>query len=431
MPNLRVIVVSLLALVGSACVADEASSSDPSGGKGDNGFSCPSAQTGWRTMATYVPPAGTNPRFEHWTADGVWTGSEAFFVGIIGYNQQQGCPTPFCWRNEAAAYDPATNTWRTLASPYTTDDRQGLFSQWTGSEWILFGGYYKSATDAGMDGRRYDPATDTWTDIPKVPLPYLREASVAWSPTTEELIVFGGVRLKDGVTTPVGAASYEATSETWAWSLATNTWRSVADSPLSPRQASHAAFDGRNIVFAWGRAYPGPAEEYRSIPGVATYEPVSETWTMLAEPAVDHRMTFADVTIGGAAGAFWGGHPALGDGDFWLTLHDGAAWDRMAGAWQTITDPGLPGTYRSGHATWSAHGKLYVSGGENYEDDGMGTLELPLDGAAWDFATATWQPLPPAPTGRAFASTVWTGCDAIVFGGGYPLTNTGGMILRP
>ena len=429
MPNPRLICIPLFALVGSACVADEGSSDDSSGGKGDNSDSCPAAPTGWRSLPTYVPAVGSHPRFDQWTANGVWTGREAFFLGTIGYTQQQGCPDPYCSRNEAAAYDPAANTWRTLASPYPKQDRDQLFSAWTGTEWILLGNYWKSATDVGMDGRRYDPTTDTWTKIPKVPAPYLRDSAVAWSPTTQEMIVFGGVRLKDGVTTPVNGDSYEATNETWAWSPATNLWRSVADSPLSPRYASHAAWDGRHLVFAWGQEYPGRVEERYSIPGTAMYEPVTDTWTMLPEPAVDHRMTFANLTIGVAAGAFWGGHPATGDGDFHLTLHDGAAWDRMAGAWQTITDPGLPGTYRSGHATWSAHGKLYVSAGLSIKETGPD--ELPLDGAAWDFATATWQPLPPAPAGRAFGRTVWTGCDAIIFGGGYPTENTGGMIFRP
>jgi N-acetylneuraminic acid mutarotase len=284
-----------------------------------------------------------------------------------------------------------------------------------------------------MNGRRYDPATDTWTDIPDVPLPQLYKAAVEWSPVTEELIVFGGMRLKDGVTTPVDDDSYQASNETWAWALATNTWRRVASSPLSPRMASQAVWDGDAIVFTWGQPYEPFAEESHSTAGAAAYDPVTDTWTTLAEPPVQDRMTFGDHRIGGSHAVFWGGHPALGDGDFWLTLHDGAAWDAATGDWQVISDFGLPGTYRSELSTWSANGRLYVWGGSNYEDDGTLNNDWPVDGAAWSPATGTWQQLPPAPAPRASAVAVWTGCDAIVYGGNTPMqtTNNSGAILRP
>ena len=151
---------------------------------------------------------------------------------------------------------------------------------------------------------------------------------------------------------------------------------------------------------------------------------------MLEEPPVRDRMAFAENTLGYSLAGFWGGHPALGDGDFWLTLHDGAAWDASTNTWQTITDPGLPGTYRDTFATWTANGQLYVWGGASLEDNG--DFNFFVDGAAWNGETATWQPLPPAPLSRLAAVAVFTGCDSIVYGGqtaGSTLDN-GGAILR-
>jgi N-acetylneuraminic acid mutarotase len=419
---------TIFALVATACVREQAGPDDPTGGgKSDDGTSCPDAALGWRAMASYAPEPGTVPEFTRWTADAVWSGREAFFLGTTRYR----CSNTFCWRNEAAAYDPATDTWRTLASPYPGSQRNGLFSRWTGTTWIVFGSHHNPATgNFAMDGRRYDPGTDTWTDIPAVPVPYLQQAAVEWSPETGELIVFGGLRLKDGATTPTDDDSFAVTRETWAWTLATDTWRQVGDSPLSPRMASHAAFDGTQIVFTWGRTYPGIPEEIDSIPGAAAYDPVSEAWTMLDEPPVHDRMAFAASTLGYSLAAFWGGHPALGDGDFWLTLHDGAAWDASTNTWQTMTDPGLPGTYRDTFATWSANGRLYVWGGASLEDNG--DFNFFVDGAAWNAETAAWQPLPPAPVSRLAAVAVFTGCDSIVYGGdteGSTLNN-GGAILR-
>jgi N-acetylneuraminic acid mutarotase len=422
------IITTIVALAATACVHEESGPGDPlSGGKGDQDGSCPEAKPGWRAMATYVPEPGTVPEFARYTADGVWSGREAFFLGTTRYR----CGSTFCWRNEAAAYDPATDTWRTLASPYPDSERRGLFSRWTGDTWIVFGSHFDRMTgNSTMDGRRYDPGTDTWTDIPAIPVPYLQEGAVEWSPVTNELIVFGGLRLKDGATTPTDDDSYEVTVETWAWTLATNTWRQVADSPLTPREASHAAWDGYRIIFTWGRTYPGFPEEIASIPGAAAYDPVTEEWTKLEEPPVQDRMAFAETTIGSSRAGFWGGHPALGDGDFWLTLHDGAVWDGKAEEWQTITDPGLPGTYRDSFTTWSANGELYVSGGASLEDNG--DFNHFVDGAAWSSETATWRPLPAAPVSRQAAVAVFTGCDSIVYGGQtfrFELDNSG-EILR-
>lgn len=56
------------------------------------------------------------------------------------------------------------------------------------------------------------------------------------------------------------------------------------------------------------------------------------------------------------------------------------------------------------------------------------------DGASWDSRSGTWTLLPSGgPSPRTQALAVWTGCDAIVYGGspsGRPYGNDG-MILRP
>ena len=414
--------IALFALAGSACAIGEGDPDDLSTAE-DAVFFCRRAPRGWHAIATYAPSSGTDPQFSSGIADAVWSGREAFLLGSMRYTS--GCPTPVCERNEAAAYDPSTDTWRTLASPYPVAVRDGLLSRWTGASWIVFGTFFDETTGhVGMDGRRYAPATDTWSDIPEIPVAGIYGAAVEWSPATQELVVFGGV-VTEGAEDP-----YAATNETWVWSLATNTWRQVASSPLSPRMLSHAAWDGRRIVFAWGRPYEPGNEGVHSIPGTAAYDPESETWTALPEPPVEDRMAFAARRIAPARAVFWGGHPALGDGDLWPTLHDGAAWNRVTRRWQTITDPGLPGPYRRGFATWSDNGRLFVWGGENFDENGLVRY---VDGASWRYAGSAWQALPDAPESRSDAVAVWTGCDAIVYGGYTAVleTNNGGMMLRP
>src|ERR1044071_8235263 len=98
---------TIFALVATACVHDHAGPDDPTGGgKNDDGTSCPDAAPGWLAMASFVPEPCTVPDFTRWTADAVWSGREAFFLGTTRYR----CGNTFCWRNEAAAYDPKTDT---------------------------------------------------------------------------------------------------------------------------------------------------------------------------------------------------------------------------------------------------------------------------------------------------------------------------------
>ena len=71
---------------------------------------------------------------------------------------------------------------------------------WDGSEVLMWGGL-------GLDGavpphgEAYDPATDTWSSLPKAPLRGRVDANVVW--TGSELIIWGGIDARTA--TPDGA----------------------------------------------------------------------------------------------------------------------------------------------------------------------------------------------------------------------------------
>jgi hypothetical protein len=104
----------------------------------------------WRMLA----PAPIEAR----SAFSVWTGEELIVWGSTERAAR---------RLDGAAYDPSTNTWRTIADG-PTDITDGS-AVWSGEEMIVFG--------AALDGNNhadtptaiaaaYDPASDTWRRLP-------------------------------------------------------------------------------------------------------------------------------------------------------------------------------------------------------------------------------------------------------------------------
>ena len=84
------------------------------------------------------------------------------------------------------AYDPATDTWRELPQP-PVERRQQAATVWTGTEWIVWGG---TTGQAELDdGAAYDPATDSWRVIADSPLSARRVRAV-WTGT--EMFVDAG-----------------------------------------------------------------------------------------------------------------------------------------------------------------------------------------------------------------------------------------------
>jgi hypothetical protein len=112
---------------------------------------------------------------------------------------------------DGAAYDVDTNTWRSLpASPLA--GRFGAVAAWTGSEMLIVGGDSGHVSEQGADLRRdgaaYNPATNTWRTIADAPgCPRIG----AWS--GNRLVVAGQCASSED---PFVVASYDPASDTWS-----------------------------------------------------------------------------------------------------------------------------------------------------------------------------------------------------------------------
>ena len=257
-------------------------------------------------------PIAPDPRGVAFAPYVVWTGREAISVGGRDDKNQL--------RAGASAYDPARNSWRTLADPPVNWERTNALVEWTGTEMLLIGGQTPDGFVPVSSGLAYDPATDTWRTFLTPPSGFISDRSpAAWTGT--DLLVWPS----DGgdssiVITPF---AYNPTSDSWrtlpepplkrrgqsasvwtgaewivwggstgqdefndgtAYNPGTNTWRLIADSPLSNRRV-RAAWTGTEMIVASGSAGGDRQTNYgeMAVSDGAAYNPVTDTWRPIAD----------------------------------------------------------------------------------------------------------------------------------------------------
>jgi hypothetical protein len=167
----------------------------------------PNANT-WRKLARSPLPVSQTPV-------GAWTGRE--LIVLVSGRDHEGKIEG----NHSAAYSPATDTWRRIASPPALR----AIAVWDGHEVLLVGG-----TD---EGYAYDPANNRWRSLPATSSGHA-QAVAAW--TGKQLLLFGGE------TTPNALLRYDPRLHLWS---------SLANAPLRERMAPAAVWTGRELV-VWG-----------------------------------------------------------------------------------------------------------------------------------------------------------------------------------
>ncbi|MCC6664411.1 MAG: putative metal-binding motif-containing protein [Polyangiaceae bacterium] len=353
------------------------------GSSGAGGSACTgacAAPPGWRDMAP-SSSAGIPGRKN---AFAVWTGSVML---IWGGNTSDLAP---------GSYDPATNLWKKLAAGPVT----GL-PVWTGSELVVV------SPNPATPVARFELAKNTWTTLPgTLPIPKRDTfAFAAYLPATQEVMVWGGRKTSCPCDLSDGAA----------YSLTKQAWRVVATGPLEPRDDTRApgvVWNGSSLVVFGGGNHSGG--RYHT---GAAYDPVADTWSAIPEsPQAGYaNMLSFPLGPGGTLAAFWSGE-RFGGTNYNYPANDGAVWDAANKKWSLL--PGVPkgGAY-NGHLhgmAFAASSAFGLYGGTHYANG----FSLDATGAVFDVATSTFTELPPGgPSPRKWGVAVWTGTEAIVWGG--------------
>jgi len=213
----------------------------------------------------------------------VWTGRE-----VLVWSSVPSTPNSD-GREVVLAYNPTTDTWRTLP-PSGLTPRADAITVWTGKELVIWGGINSDFTAAYADGARLDPVTDTWRRLPPAPVPARGMATAVWS--GHEILLWGG---DTAAGTEVGKGA--------AYDPATNTWRALPLSPLRAKTLPAGVWTGHFFLVIGGSAggsLPAPG------PGAAAYDPATNSWTALPAaplypPGLNSPTVAADQREGGTA----------------------------------------------------------------------------------------------------------------------------------
>jgi hypothetical protein len=90
--------------------------------------------------------------------------------------------------SDGAAYDPASDTWRTIAHA-PIEWHYYATSAWTGTEWWIAA----AETDGGTVVAAYDPVADSWRSMPSIPDEWADTPQIAWTGSEIVLLTAAGL----------------------------------------------------------------------------------------------------------------------------------------------------------------------------------------------------------------------------------------------
>lgn len=263
---------------------------------------------------------------------------------------------------------------------------------WTGTEMVVFGGM-DAQRNPMTGGGAYDPALDQWRSIAEPPVrPW--NADDAW--WTGQRVLTAGCSYSFPIETSV------TTVRVGLYDPAQNVWTESSSPAIDGADCQLlAAWSGTELLVVaptWARAYQPATNTWRTLPVAGAHLPVAVTWSgtellMLGEPDVESLPSEANFVK--------------------------ARYSPTNDAWTAISSP----PYRLGIGVTKMAGNLELNFG--HEADVASTPNLFLYAPATDTWTAA--NMNGVPASRFGESIVWTGSEALVWGGATSLTNDGVM----
>ena|GEM_PF-6221301 len=310
----------------------------------------------------------------------IWTGTEL----IIWGGDYMGGYTSSGWK-----YNPSTDTWTQMTAINAPQPRSYYSAVWTGTEMIIAGGYNGSALSSAA---KYNPATDTWTPLTAMPTALYNQSAV-WTGT--EMWTFGG---EDGMTTV--ALGYK-------FNPATNSWSSIVQIGCPSARKLHSAVWTGSGMIIWG-GYDGSS-------ALSTGAYYTGGMWMSTNTGPSQRYNHSTVWTGSEMIIWAGTTGATGH------MNDGMKYDPVANSWSAVTTTNAP-SIRSGHATVWTGTDMMVWGGTN------GTYLN--TGGIYNYATDSWITISTtnAPAGRMKMASFFTNSKMFVWGGfNGSVINSGGI----
>lgn len=325
----------------------------------------------------------------------VWSGQELLVWSGIGLEEGD-----YLQRGER--YNPATNTWTTMATEGSPPASWGTTAYWTGSRLLVWGGFDWYLNEPVESGGLYDPEADTWQAMTDEGAPSYRLYGVSvW--TGEELIIWGGADAFD-LPNDTGAR-YNPETDAWSAMSADGAldWHYGHEFPCQ------AVWTGTEMI-VWGPV-DFDSGTGLAIYGGAKYSPATNTWSPIS--SVDAPQVGAtEYSPHDGMFAFWTGSEML---VWYASGHGGGRYNPSTDSWQPMSEENAPLMGPGMRSVWTGS-EVIVWGGKLQMDNQSTNL-----GAIYDPATDTWTQIrstqeTPAPFDFGHQA-VWTGSELMVLGG--------------
>ena len=182
-------------------------------------------------------------------------GSKRFYQ-IAGYSNSNGSLTA---TSDVVRYDPATDTWGSVASTPGTRNGHAGCQDLQGRVYALFGSVNQNSADGSSI--RYDPATNSWSSIASG---YGSVSVVAVMDANGDIFVCGGENPQNGVLRK--------------YTVATNSWVNLASLPAN-RAGGYLSRDASGrLYYICGYDFT----QYTTVNTVYRYDPTTNTWASVA-----------------------------------------------------------------------------------------------------------------------------------------------------
>lgn len=322
-----------------------------------------------------------------------------------------------------------TGRWESLP-PGPLASRVNETAVWTGRQLLVWGGIHESVgigtsfpppSQALGDGAAYDPTTGTWKTLPQSPLSPRGGAAGVWTGT--EAIFWGGYA-------PQTASDFH--SDGAAYDPGTGRWRQLPPSPLSPRRGASAIWTGSEMLI-----FGGDQANAKRLDDGALYRPSTDSWSRLPVLPSDPGATLVGTTVA------WTGHQLL----VWLTyelisqpspntenirtVQRSFSWIPGTSSWRPLPAPPTGVFIYGARAVWTGHQVLLIGGSSCLPGESCAAAVGSRPLTTYNPTTAAWGRAPGDLVATNAGPVVWTGKALVALNQGTAETGPAGAILSP
>lgn len=195
----------------------------------------------------------------------VWIGDRVMVWGGVSVDALEELVYP----SSGGIFNPTTGTWTSISNVNAPMGREDFSMIWTGTEVIVWAGRRLDENadfEYLNDGARYNPTTDTWTDINIASFPMQRALHTAiWTGT--DMLVWGGMTVDfqgNEVLQPY----------TDRYNPATDQWGEFDSGRPGERLYHTAVWDGTEMLIYGGESLGGA-----KLSDGKRYDPATNTWS--------------------------------------------------------------------------------------------------------------------------------------------------------